>query len=66
MACPRIGVKEQRTGGPTNSGVMKVLHVIESLEFGGAEKVVVDLANALVERVPVGICCVKRIGELYV
>jgi glycosyltransferase involved in cell wall biosynthesis len=43
---------------------MKVLHVIESLEFGGAEKVVVDLANALVERVPVGICCVKRIGEL--
>jgi glycosyltransferase involved in cell wall biosynthesis len=43
---------------------MKVLHVIESLEFGGAEKVVVDLANALVERVPVGICCVKRTGEL--
>jgi len=43
---------------------MKVLHVIESLEFGGAEKVVVDLANALVERVPVGVCCVKRIGEL--
>jgi glycosyltransferase involved in cell wall biosynthesis len=43
---------------------MKVLHVIESLEFGGAEKVVVDLANALVERVPVGVCCVKRTGEL--
>lgn len=46
------------------AGAMKVLHVIESLEFGGAEKVVVDLANALVERVPVGICCVKRTGEL--
>ena len=45
-------------------GAVKVLHVIESLEFGGAEKVVVDLANALVARVPVGICCVKRLGEL--
>lgn len=43
---------------------MKVLHVIESLEFGGAEKVVVDLANTILERMPVGICCVKRLGQL--
>jgi glycosyltransferase involved in cell wall biosynthesis len=43
---------------------MKVLHVIESLEFGGAEKVVVNLANAMVDHAHVDICCVKRPGEL--
>lgn len=43
---------------------MKILHVIESLEFGGAEKVVVGLANALAVKAPVGVCCVKRLGEM--
>jgi glycosyltransferase involved in cell wall biosynthesis len=43
---------------------MPVLHVIETLEFGGAEKVVVDLANRQVRDFPVGICCLKKLGEL--
>ena len=43
---------------------MRVLHVISSLEFGGAEKVLVDLVNAMVERCDSGVCCVKRGGEL--
>ncbi len=43
---------------------MRVLHVIESLEFGGAEKIVVSLANGMVESHEVSVCCVKRIGEL--
>jgi glycosyltransferase involved in cell wall biosynthesis len=43
---------------------MRILQVIESLEFGGAEKVVVDLANELATRHEVTICCVKRLGDL--
>ena len=43
---------------------MRILHVIESLEFGGAEKVVVDLTSALLDRGEVDVCCVKREGEL--
>ena len=43
---------------------MRILHIIESLEFGGAEKVVVDLANAMADQHQVSICCVKRTGEL--
>lgn len=41
-----------------------VLHVIESLEFGGAEKVVVQLANRFSETYNVTICITKRRGEL--
>ncbi len=43
---------------------MKVLHVIESLEFGGAEAVVADLALASSSRCTVGVCCVKKSGAL--
>lgn len=43
---------------------MRILHVIESLEFGGAEKVVVDLTQAMLDRGEVDVCCVKREGEL--
>lgn len=43
---------------------MRVLHVIESLEFGGAEKVLVELANSMVGRCDSAVCCVKRGGEL--
>lgn len=43
---------------------MRILHVIESLDFGGAEKVVVSLANGLADSHDVSICCIKRIGEL--
>ena len=43
---------------------MRVLHVIESLEFGGAEKVLADLVNSMAGRCEIGICCVKRTGEL--
>ena len=43
---------------------MKVLHVIESLEFGGAEAVVTDLALASSGTFGVAICCVKKAGAL--
>ena len=43
---------------------MRVLHLIESLEFGGAEKVAIDLANAMAELHEVTICCVKQVGDL--
>lgn len=43
---------------------MRILHLIESLEFGGAEKVMIDLANELASRHDVTICCVKRLGAL--
>ncbi len=47
-------------------GLMRahICHVIESLEFGGAEKVVVDLANAASGHYRVSVCCLKREGEL--
>ena len=45
---------------------MRILQLIESLEFGGAEKVMIDLANELVSRHEVTICCVKRLGALAV
>ena len=43
---------------------MRVLHLIESLEFGGAEKVAIDLANEMANHHDVMICCVKLIGDL--
>lgn len=43
---------------------MRVLHVIETLEFGGAEKVLVELANAMAGQCEVAVCCIKRTGEL--
>lgn len=41
-----------------------IMHLIESLEFGGAEKVVVHLANRLCKDNQVSICLTKRNGEL--
>lgn len=43
---------------------MRVLHIIESLEFGGAEKVVISIANAMASRHSVEICCLKQVGSL--
>ena len=43
---------------------MRILQLIESLEFGGAEKVVIDLANEMAARHEVTICCLKRLGDL--
>lgn len=43
---------------------MRIMQLIETLEFGGAEKVVIDLANALVSHHEVNICCTKRLGAL--
>lgn len=43
---------------------MKVLHVIETLDFGGAEKVLVDLVEATRGPMSPAVCCVKRSGEL--
>ncbi|WP_196138882.1 glycosyltransferase [Aliikangiella sp. G2MR2-5] len=41
-----------------------VLHVIESLEFGGAEKVLLQLANDMSSDYHQFICMTKRAGEL--
>jgi glycosyltransferase involved in cell wall biosynthesis len=43
---------------------MRILQIVESLEVGGAERVVVNLANALAESHEVAIVCTKRIGAL--
>ena len=43
---------------------MRILHLIESLELGGAEKVVVALANHQAGAHDVAVCCVKMIGVL--
>lgn len=43
---------------------MHILHIIESLEFGGAEKIVVDLANGFTNRARVSVCCFKTFGAL--
>lgn len=42
----------------------RILHVVDSLEFGGAEKVVVDLANSMAYQHDIGVCCVRKQGEL--
>lgn len=43
---------------------MRIVQVTESLEPGGAERIVVDLSNALAERHQVSVVCVRRKGEL--
>lgn len=43
---------------------MHILHVIESLEYGGAEKVVIHLANRLAEKHRVSVCLIKYRGDL--
>jgi glycosyltransferase involved in cell wall biosynthesis len=42
----------------------RILHIIESLEFGGAEMVLINLANTLSEKYTVSICMTKRQGDL--
>ena len=44
--------------------MLHIMHLIESLEFGGAEKVLVHLANKLSEGHKVSVCLTKRKGEL--
>lgn len=41
-----------------------VLHIIESLEFGGAEKVLLQLANGMSSYHNIRICVTKREGDL--
>lgn len=43
---------------------MHIMHLLESLEFGGAEKVVVHLANKFSDSNEVSVCVTKKIGEL--
>lgn len=43
---------------------MNILHVIETLDFGGAEQVTVHLANRLSEHHRITLCLVKGRGEL--
>jgi sugar transferase (PEP-CTERM/EpsH1 system associated) len=43
---------------------MKILHVIESLEIGGAEMFVINLVNQMPKEYEQSICCIKKIGPL--
>lgn len=43
---------------------MKILHVIESLEVGGAEMLVVNLINEMPNDYNQAVCCIKKIGQL--
>ncbi len=43
---------------------MRILHVIDTLDFGGAEKVVVSLANGAADSHEVSVCAVTRLGVL--
>jgi L-malate glycosyltransferase len=43
---------------------MKILHVIESLEVGGAEMLVVNLINEMPKKYQHAVCCVKKVGAL--
>ena len=44
---------------------MNIMHVVLSLEYGGLEKVVIDLASHLNNsRFKVTICCLDRLGDL--
>ncbi|MBK8323928.1 MAG: glycosyltransferase [Betaproteobacteria bacterium] len=43
---------------------MRILHLIETLDFGGAEKIVISLANATIAHHEVSICCMKHKGAL--
>lgn len=45
-------------------GAVRVLHIIETLDFGGAEKVLVDLVEATRSQASPTVCCVKHSGEL--
>ena len=44
--------------------MIKVLQIIESLEAGGAEKVVVDLINNMPSNIASTICCLKKSGVM--
>lgn len=43
---------------------MRILHVIDTLDFGGAEKVMVALANGFSAEHEVCVCCISHAGEL--
>lgn len=43
---------------------MRIMHLIDSLEFGGAEQVVVSLSNEQSRNHSVFVCCVKQEGDL--
>lgn len=43
---------------------MRILHVIDTLDFGGAEKVLVSLANGFAAQHEVSVCCLSHAGEL--
>jgi len=43
---------------------MKILHIIETLNLGGAERVVADLCNIMVLKHDVTVCCIKDTGVM--
>lgn len=43
---------------------MRILYIIESLEFGGAEKMLVSLANGFAQEHSITVCCIKTTGVL--
>jgi len=43
---------------------MKILHIIETLNLGGAENVVADLSNSMVNDHDIVVCCIKEMGVI--
>ena len=43
---------------------MRVLHVVETLEIGGAERVVTDLVSHMTEDIESFVCCLKQSGPM--
>lgn len=51
--------------GPTKTGRTRVLHIVDTLDPGGMERVAVNLANALPrDRFECGLCTTRRDGAL--
>ena len=48
----------------TMERTVRVVHLLQGLQFGGLERVVVDLASAMQERFPVTVLCYDTTGPL--
>ncbi len=58
------GGRQERPARSVEKKTLRVLHIIESLDFGGAEKIVAGLANGMADSHEIAICCLRRIGVL--
>ena len=42
---------------------MRIMHVMDSLEIAGAQKVVLDLIRAMEKKHEISVCCLEKKGE---